>query len=110
MRHPFGMFGWDGVEGVVMLFDQLMIRALISLIANQMHSYFQVRQHFERSEAALFPISGVVIQSVRSPKAPGRRLTVYVQEIIIVVENMIGDAFASGADFPLLLIVGRQII
>src|SRR5437773_8743673 len=49
--------------------DEVVVSAFITLIADQMAGHFQVRQHFQRAEATLFPVFWIVVQPLRSPSS-----------------------------------------
>ena len=105
-----GHFAGKRIECVMMFLNELVVRPLVARVADYMHRHFEVRQHFQRTQTALFPILRIIVQSIRSPKAPGRRLTVLIDQIIVVVQDMIGHALARRPDLALLLVVGSQLI
>src|SRR5882724_538252 len=105
-----GEFGRESVQRVVMRANQFVIGAFIARVLHDVGGYLEVGQNLERSEAAFFPIPGIVVQTRRSPGAPGGGQAVLVYEKIIMGKDVVGDALASGANLGLLSLISRQFV
>ena len=91
--------------------DQIVVRGaeLLAMrrVAGHVHGDAQVRQQMEGAQAGLV---SVLPDQFRRPPAPARPLAVDVDQLIVVVDDVIGDAVEGRPQRRLLGVVGHQVV
>src|SRR5215470_8534635 len=95
-------------QQVVAVFgDQLVVSLLVARIAGDVTGDPQVREDVQRAQPRLI---GVGPDLFRPPPPPSRSFSVDVNQLIVVVQNVIGHPRDDAADLSLLGLVRYQVV
>src|SRR5215475_13051217 len=96
-----------GQQVVAVFGYQLVVSLLIARIARDMMGGAQVRKDAQRAQTSLVRVGPDLF---RPPPAPSRAFAIDVDQLIIVVQNMIGHPSDDAANLPSLRFVCEQVI
>src|SRR5262245_53599107 len=92
---------------VAALGDQLVVSLLVARIAGDVTGDAQVREDVQRAQPRLVRVGPDLF---RPPPPPSRALAVDVDQLIVVVQDMIGHPRDDAADLSLLGLVRYQVV
>ena len=100
-----------GQQVIPVTCDQLVVRRLVLLpilrVLRHVQRDAEVRQDVERAQAQFVR---VVPDQVRRPPAPAGSLAVNVGQLVVVIEDVIGDAIDDAAQRRLLAVGRNQVV